>query len=237
MTTLAVSDLHFPFAHADAIDFVADLYRSLKPDHVVLLGDEIDAHGWSRHDHDPDAPGSASELTLAVAEMKKLYKLFRGGRNRGVVNVCRSNHGERAARTAIPTGIPSTFIRTLREVLEAPYSWQWADRWLIDGVCYEHGEGYTGVNSALHAARNNRTNTVIGHVHSWAGVQYHASAVNVIWGMNCGCLIDIDAPVFRYARARPHKAVIGTGVVEDGVPRFVPLYSVSGGGRNSREEE
>lgn len=217
MRGLTISDLHSPFNHRDAIDFLRDVAKWVKPDFVVCMGDEIDAHGWSRHERNPDAPGQGDELKQAIKTLQQLYKLF------PKTKVCKSNHTMRAYRKAIRSGIPAAYLRDTRDVLEAPVGWVWADTWMIDGVMYKHGEGYSGRNAALDAAMKNRCNAVIGHVHSWAGIQYHANESSTIWGMNVGCLVDSDSLAMAYAREYPNKQVIGTGVVIDGVPSFIPM--------------
>jgi hypothetical protein len=217
MRVLTISDLHAPFHHAHAIDFLARLKKEIKPDAVVCMGDEIDAHGWSRHERHPDAPGQGDELKDAVKVLKQLYKLFPN------VHVCRSNHGERHFKAATRCGLPSAFIKQMKEVLEAPDGWKWADHWMLDDVIYQHGEGFSGPNAALAAMRANRCSTVIGHIHSWAGIQYHSNGHNLSWGMNVGCLVDAPSLAMQYAKANPNKQVIATGAVIDGVPAIFPL--------------
>lgn len=217
MNVLVISDLHAPFNHPNAIDFLNDLNRTYKPARIVCIGDEVDAHGWSRYGKHPDAMGQADEIDDAMYILKQLYKVF------PKVTVCKSNHGDRAFRAAARVGLPSKYIKTQAEVLEAPGGWKWVDGVEIDGVLYEHGEGFSGMNSAINAARVNRRNTVIGHVHAWAGIQYHANKFGTIWGMNVGCLIDPSSIAMSYAKASPNKQVLGTGLVLDGMPVFIPL--------------
>ena len=59
-------------------------------------------------------------------------------------------------------------------------------------------------------------------MHSFAGVQYSNTGTTV-WGMNAGCLIDIDAYAFEYGKHHPKKPVIGTGIIIDGIPQFIPM--------------
>jgi len=215
--TLIISDLHAPYHHPNALEFLNALKKSYKPTKVICIGDELDAHGWSRHTREPDAMGQADEVAAARKVMGSLYRMF------PAVDVCTSNHGDRAVKAMARAGMPTDFLRSPGVILGAPVGWKWARGYLYDGVAYEHGTGYRGINAAITAAKTNRMNTVIGHVHASAGVQYHANQFSNIWGMNVGCLVDASSVAFRYAIDYPNKQVLGSGVVWEGVPIFVPM--------------
>ncbi len=217
MRIMCLPDLHAPFHHKDALDFLRDIKKEVKPDKIVCMGDEIDAHGWSVHDRNPDAPGQGEELKQAISFLRRVYKIF------PEADVCTSNHTMRAYRKAIRCGLPSAYMRDTHEVLESPTGWTWRDHWVIDDVVFKHGEGYSGQNAALNAAVRHRAKTVIGHVHSWAGIQYHANEFNTIWGMNVGCLVDSGSLAMAYAKEIPNKQVLGTGAIIDGEPHFFPM--------------
>jgi hypothetical protein len=217
MRVLTISDTHEPFSHPDCFDFLRDLSREIKPHVIVHLGDEIDAHGWSQWDRAPSAPGQADELAAACKRVKRLAKLF------PCVKVCKSNHSMRAAKKLGRAGIPAAFLRSLGEVLGTPKTWHWADRWIVDGNLFMHGEGFTGMNAALTAARTLRRSCIIGHIHAWAGIQYHTNPDNRIFGMNAGCLIDPTAIAFDYGKHFANKPCLGTGYIIDGVPHWKPM--------------
>ena len=126
-------------------------------------------------------------------------------------------------RKPFKAGIPRQLIKTNAEILEAPKGWRWSESWEIDGIMYEHGEGFSGQQGALKAAQANMQSTVIGHLHAFAGIQYYANARHLIWGFNAGCLIDRHHPSFNYGKYIKSKPIIGVGIIEDGIPRFVPL--------------
>lgn len=216
-TILVLSDLHFPFQHPAAVDFLADLRRRYKPDTVVGIGDEIDAHRWSTHEQDPELPGPAEELRLAREGLKALYTLF------PKVFLCTSNHGVRPSKRAAEAGLPAAFVRALPEVLQSPPGWVWRDTWDIGGVHFRHGDGFSGKNAALTAAEKIRRNVCIGHVHSVAGVQYSAGPFDRIWGLAVGCLINPAHRAFSYGKHMAARPVLGTGVIFGDVPCFVPL--------------
>jgi hypothetical protein len=217
MRTLVIPDLHAPFQHPAALDFLADLKRRTRPQQVVCIGDEIDAHGWSTHERDPGAPGQADELTAALAFLRQLYRLFPR------VKCCESNHTLRAIKAAKRAALPAAFLRPLRDVLGAPRGWEWAPRWLLDGVVYFHGEGFSGEGAARKAALAYRHPCVMGHLHSEAGVSWTAGPFDRLWGCSTGCLIDPNAVAFDYSRHSPKRPMLGAAVVLDGVPHFEPL--------------
>jgi predicted phosphodiesterase len=219
MRILVISDLHAPYHHPGAVDFLAALRREIKPHEVVCIGDEIDAHGWGRWGRNPDSLGQGEELRTAKKALGYLYTLFPR------VKVCWGNHTLRAAKTAQRAGLPGEFVRPPAEVLGAPVGWEWSDRWVIDGVAYFHGDGFSGPNASLNAAKTMRHNVVIGHIHAWAGIQYHTGEFNTVWGMNVGCLVDPRSLAFAYARTTPNKQTLGTGYVIDGVPHFRPMVT------------
>lgn len=216
-TVLAIPDIHFPAHHPDTFKFLSAIKKKYKPNEIVCLGDEIDAAALGEWDKDPDQPGAADELNQAKKLLKVLYQIF------PVVKVCTSNHTSRIYRKAFKAGLPKSCLKTYNEILEAPKTWVWADYWDIDGILYEHGEGYSGQQGALKAATQNMQCTVIGHLHSYAGIQYYANAKHLIWGFNAGCLIDRSNPAFNYGKHIKAKPIIGIGLIENGIPRFIPM--------------
>lgn len=218
-TVLTVSDLHCPYQHPSAWDFLADLKRAYRPSSVVVLGDEVDFAAYSRFAKDPEGLSPGDELKAAVAALKALYKIFPRA------SVVHGNHSVRPFKRASEAGLPNALLRSFEAVLEAPRGWEWVPDKVIDSVLYIHGDGFSGKNAALTAAETHRHNVVIGHVHCYAGVQYTSGRFNSVWGMNAGCLIDPSARVFDYAKHYARRPTLGTGLVIDGVPHFVPLES------------
>ncbi len=203
--------------HQDAVAFLGEVKRIHKPTKIVLLGDELDMHALSDYDHDPDGLSAGDELNAGIAQIQPIYKMF------PVAKVCTSNHTARPFRQAYKHGIPRAFLRDYREFLQAPKGWEWAERWEVDDVWYEHGEGFSGQNAAIKAALGNMNSTVIGHIHSFAGVQYNANPKHLVFGFNVGCLIDHKQYAFAYGRTIKNKPIIGVGVVTKGVPTFIPM--------------
>lgn len=217
MVTLAISDLHVPFQHRDAYAFLRAVKRKYKPKEVIDIGDMEDWHGINMHDHDPDGLSPGHELAELRRQLKPLMKMF------PKMKICTSNHGSLPYRRAFKHGLPKELLKSYREILQAPKGWVWADEWEVEGIIFEHGDPYTGAAGAISCAKANMQSTVIGHIHSFAGIQYFANSKHLIFGFNVGCLIDKDAYAFAYGKKYKSKPILGCGIITDGVPAFVPM--------------
>lgn len=220
---LAISDTQFPFAHVDHLEFLKAVKRKYAPTQVVHIGDELDFHAISDYDHDPDGKSAGDEFKLAMKDMVRLYEVF------PVVKACISNHTARPYRKAFKYGIPRTFMKEYKELLSAPAGWEWAQKWEIDGVRYEHGEGTAGKYAHIKAAQDNMQSTVMGHLHSNAGIGYIANPRFLIFGMALGCLMDKDAYAAAYAIHLKAKPILGVGIINKGIPLYIPMMLERGG--------
>lgn len=223
-TVLAIPDMHHPFSHPDTLAFLKWMKKKYMPDVVVCLGDEVDMCALSDYDSDPDGYSAGHELQQAILHLKDYYELFPN------VKVCTSNHTARPFKRAYKSGIPRAFIRDYAEFLQAPPGWRWSDQHEVDGILYEHGEGQSGNQGAIKAAIANMNSTVIGHLHSDAGIQYLANDKHLIYGFNVGCLLDRHAYAAAYGKHMKKKPILGAGVITKGVPMFVPMI-LDGRGR------
>jgi hypothetical protein len=214
---LFIPDLHTPFHHPDAFDFLAECNRALSPSRIVCAGDEADQHALSQYESDPDGHSAGTEFELSREALSELARLF------PVMALCDSNHMVRYLKKAFRAGIPSVYMKSYQAAYEAPPGWIWRDSWLIDGVMYIHGEGFSGKDGAYKACVQYRRPVVMGHLHSFAGVQYNNNGDTQIWGMNAGCLIDAQRYAFKYAKHVPHKPCIGVGLVDHGTPHWFPM--------------
>jgi hypothetical protein len=212
---LAIPDLHCPWQHPDALAFliaVRDTYNVTK---TVCLGDEIDAMGYSRYPQDPDAPNQSKEMELAIEQLLPFYKAFPD------MLVCESNHTIRPWKKAFEAGLPKSFLPTVARVLRAPDGWTWHNQVEVDGVLYIHGDaGSSGFTAHIQYMRKFKQSVVIGHIHSFAGVNYEGG----LFGVNSGCLIDAEAICFKYAKNMPIPVSLGCTIVKNGKQaQFIPM--------------
>lgn len=220
---LAVPDFHAPFGHRDAVAFLEELAGRVNPDVVVLMGDVADQHAFSRFPRNPSGMSGGHELRAARKQLAPLAKLF------PKALVCWGNHDRRIYDRVVEVGIPEETIREMNDILEAPAGWKWADEWEVDGVLYEHGTQYTGKDGNKKAAEAAMGPVCIAHIHAHAGIYYKGNRRHLFWGFNTGCLIDHKAYAFAYAKRTPDKPVLGAGVIDAGIPRFVPMMLKTGG--------
>ena len=221
---LVIPDTQAPFEHKDAYRFLAAVKRKYKPNEIVHIGDEVDMHAMGDWDKDPDGMSAGEELEAAIKSMHKLYKLF------PKVKVCTSNHTARPFRRAFKFGFAKAFLKGYNEMLEAPRGWEWRERWEIDNIVFEHGEGESGQIGHIRACNKNMQSTVIGHIHAFAGINYTANRQDLLFGMNVGCLIDIHAYAFAYGKKFKQKPILGCGFIDKGIPRLIPML-LNGKGR------
>lgn len=212
---MAIPDMHHPFCHPDALEFLKAVRDRFLPKTIVCLGDEIDAHALSKYPKDPDGYSAGHELTHAKEALYPFYKEFPN------VLVCESNHTVRGHKKAFESGLPAAFMAHISTVLNAPDGWKWASRHEVDGVLYIHGDaGKSGQYAHQNYVKAFKRSIVIGHIHSYAGVAYEGD----LFGMNAGCLIDVSAYCFKYAKHMPISVNLGCGIIIDGKEAyFIPM--------------
>lgn len=202
------------------MDFILHVKKTFFPDcepHIVNQGDEVDQHSLGKYAANPNGRSGGDEVEEAKHRLRPWFKEFPN------TFVCTSNHTYRVYKRAFNIGIPDQFLRSVWEVYGAPPGWKWADRWNIGDICFEHGENVSGPMAALLAATQNRMSTSIGHQHSFGGVVWSGSPFQNVFGLNTGCLIDIDAYAFQYGKTLRKKPTLGCGVIKNGIPYFVPM--------------
>lgn len=214
---LVVSDTQKPFEAHGALDFCLAVKKefNIPDENVCHAGDETDQfHGgmWPKdadYEHTPH-----QELVEAKKKMRQWYRAF------PKMKLAISNHGLRWVKKALTLGLPSELLLTYRKIYEAPAGWQWKEEWKFNGKFpwrLIHGMGYSGKDGARNAAIDAGISTAIGHLHSFAGVQFMQTLrrKTPLWAMNVGCLIDVKSYAFKYGKYSRNQPCLGVGVVVD----------------------
>ena len=204
---LIIGDLHLPFEKDGYLEFCKEQEEKYNCGTVIHIGDLIDKHAISYHEHDPNGNSIGDEHKLALEKAKKWYKAFPN------VKICIGNHDALPFRKAFTAGLPSNWLKSYQEMFESPKTWEWKFTHQIKGVIYQHGTGLSGEMASINCARENRQSTVIGHLHTVMNTRFLASYKDLIFGMSVGCGIDHTKYAFAYGKENTRKPVIACVVV------------------------
>ena len=214
---LVISDLHIPYHHKDSFDFLREIKKQFKPDFVVNIGDLLDFHAISFHEHNPDLPSIGDELTISKDYIKELESIYPN------VTEVHSNHSSLVYRRAIKYGMSAQFLRPYGEFLGTK-KWQWVDDLKLEmsngkSVYFTHGRSA----DVLKVSQTMGMNCVQGHYHTKFLISWWANPDNLFFGMNVGCLINQKSLAFAYAKNFKTRFILGCGIILDGIPRLLPM--------------
>ena len=217
-SVLVISDMHIPYHHQDAFEFLQALKDKYQPDLVVNIGDELDHHAISMHEHNPDLMSAGDELRNARVYVKQLEKIF------PKMTLVHSNHSSLVYRRALKFGLPKDYLKTYNEFLGVGKGWKWVDDLTItlsDGqrCFFTHGMSA----DVLKVAQQYGMSTVQGHYHTKFSIGYYSNPDRLCFGMQVGCLINQKSMAFDYAKNFKSRFIVGCGMIIDGQPKLMPM--------------
>lgn len=213
-----IGDCHFPFVHPNYIHFLEDAFRQHRVTKIVHVGDLVDNHAISRHLTETEAVDATREFELAKAQVEIYTRAF------PEVSLCMGNHDLIHERQAATLGIPKQFIKGFSELWELPKKWTVDEQFIINDVLYEHGINWVGKTGALDKAVNAMQSCCIGHSHSNGGCNYKSNSNSLIFGLNVGCGVSVNAYAFAYGKYSKNRETLGCGIVFDSANAiFVPM--------------
>ena len=223
-SVLVISDLHIPYHHQNAFDFLKALKAKYKPDLIINIGDELDCHAISMHDSNPDLYSAGDELRHSRVYIKELEKIF------PQMKIVHSNHSSLVYRRALKYGLPKDYLRSYNEFLGVGDGWEWVDDLTItlsdNSKCFfTHGMSA----DVLKVAQQYGMNTVQGHYHTKFAISYYSNPDALIWGMQTGCLINQKSMAFDYAKNFKSRFIVGCGMIINGQPKLMPMVLKDGG--------
>ena len=223
-SVLVISDLHIPYHHPDAFAFLSALKKKYKPDLVVNIGDEIDQHSISFHNHHHDLKSQGNQLRAARVHVKELEKIF------PKMTLVHSNHSSLVYRKAVATGLSLEYLKSYNEFLQVGPGWQWVDNLTVtlsDGqkCFFTHGMAA----DVMKVAQQYGMNAVQGHYHSKFSIGYYSNPDKLVWGLQTGCLINQKELAFEYARNFKSRFVVGCACIVSGQPKLMPMVLKDGG--------
>tara|TARA_R100001460_G_scaffold11028_1_gene25878 strand:+ start:550 stop:1251 length:702 start_codon:yes stop_codon:yes gene_type:complete len=214
---LVISDMHLPYQHKDSIIFLKEIKKEFKPDRIVNIGDLLDFHAISMHEHNPDLYSAGMELDKAKEYIKELEAIF------PEVTEVDSNHSSLVYRRALKYGMSKQFLKPYGDFL-GTRKWKW-----IDDLTLTMSNGqrcfFTHGRSAdiLKVSQAMGMSAVQGHYHTKFVISYWANPDNLFFGMNVGCLINQKSMAFNYAKNFKTRFILGCGIILNGIPRLLPM--------------
>ena len=99
----------FPIITKILLGFLKAIKKEFKPDTVINIGDLLDFHAISMHEHNPDLPSAGHELDIAREYVKELEGIF------PEVTEVDSNHSSLVYRRALKFGMSKQFLKPYGE--------------------------------------------------------------------------------------------------------------------------
>ncbi len=204
---LVFSCTHLPFEHKHYLEFLKEQQSKYKCTKVVHLGDLVDNHSISYHEHDPNGWNPAQEMEATDKHLKAWFKAF------PKLYLCRGNHDNLVDRKSKTVGLPRRAFKPFRDIWSLPKNWVDGFEFEFNNVLYKHGIGFSGMYGHCKARDKSKQNTVIGHLHSVLGVDWNVTSKDRTFGMCVGCGINRKEYAFAYGKDFTNKPILGCGVV------------------------
>lgn len=212
--------IHMPFNHVDMIDWFRDLNRTYKFTKIIILGDLYDHQGMSRFSKNPNLPSPLDEYKATIPIREKLYDLF------PEVEFIWGNHDLRVLARAAEAYIPEYVIKGLPEIYGLPKGWNVHGTKMLlthphlGEILFLHGDKIN--KDAITNAKNLGRNFVMADRHTMSKTEWVRNILDEIYfGINTGCVVDINHPAFGYADGRLKRPVISVGAIIDGNPQNI----------------
>jgi len=124
--TLIIPDLHLPYQHRDAFDFLYKLHMRYKFKRILNVGDIFDHHRPSFHESETDALNSEDEFAAAMRDAEELQSLFPD------MIITIGNHDAIPVRQAKSVGLPLGMLSDFNRVYGLKASWKWREQHWFD---------------------------------------------------------------------------------------------------------
>lgn len=126
--TLVIPDMHLPYQHQDAFNFlwnVAEAYDCIR---ILNVGDLYDHHAGSYHESEMDAYNAEDEYRLSKMYAKELQDMFP---NMVITN---GNHDKIPVRKLKSVGLPPSMLSNYNNIYETKDTWVWCDEYWFDSL-------------------------------------------------------------------------------------------------------
>jgi hypothetical protein len=123
---IVMSDLHIPYQHKDAFDFLWAVKKEFKCDETFNVGDVIDHHQGSYHESEPDALSPQDEFNKARVQCAELEARF------PKMVITQGNHDCIPQRKLKTVGLPAEMINDYNALYRLKGGWSWVKNHKFD---------------------------------------------------------------------------------------------------------
>jgi len=227
--TIFISDLHMPYHHRDAFEFLSAINYEYDIKIAKCVGDIADNHSGSFHPTEYGTHSAKREHELTKRGIQRLNELF------PLMTVALGNHCIMTERKAKLANIPMDHIKSYNDMYEIEgWDWVFKDYFKVDkynSCLMVHSMSA----NTLTNAKTHSHHTVQGHHHGVFGVEYFADTEYLRWSMTVGCLIDTHSNAFNYAKGFTNKKpIIGCGALIEDSPLMIPMKLTKSGRWNNK---
>lgn len=215
--TLYIGCTHLPFEHENYLEFCKDIQKRCKCGEVVHLGDLVDNHSISYHEHDPNGWAPIKEMEETDKHLKKWFKAFPR------LHLTKGNHDSLVDRKGKTVGLPRRCFQDFRDIWNLPKEWIDGFEFTINNVRVLHGTKRSGKLAHVNLAIESMKSSVMAHLHANLGVRYISQAGGDMFGMAVGCGVDHEKYAFAYGVDTRYKNIVGCGVTTDN-GRFAQVF-------------
>lgn len=116
---LVISDMHLPYQHVDALDFLWELHCHYHFSTILNVGDLYDHHRGSYHESEIDAMSEEEEFEAAKQYAWELQSMF------PEMTITEGNHDAIPMRKAKTLGLSASMIKDYNQMYETDTTWTW----------------------------------------------------------------------------------------------------------------
>lgn len=216
---LILGDIHLPFPDWEAIEAAHKFNKKFKAEIVIQMGDLIDAKAWSQYPKDVDDLNADDEWEASYEAAHQLAKYF------PEMDVLTGNHEARIQAKATDARLPKKLIKSIDEALDIPgWTFHHSSKPLVlntpsGKVMFIHGDEMSG--TLKQKVSKMGMSVVQGHTHQ-GEIVHVVNFDKHIFGLDVGCMADMESKAMRYAAKNPTSCFVGYGYIENGIPHLIP---------------
>lgn len=218
-TLLLFADTHYPYEHPDSYEFLKAVKKEYKPTEVFHLGDLVDNHAISYHENVPELYSAGDEIEATMFAVQELGSIF------PKMTILTGNHDKLPVRKARTAGLPSRYIKDLKEVFNMPKGWIWK---IEDKIQMNDGRTlwvkHNLSKNVLEVAKYYNCCFASGHFHETIIVDSLQDYKYDVWGAIVGCLVDDKSLAMEYNKGNMKRPQLGCTIVQNGIPKLIRMH-------------